>query len=196
MPVPVIPSSVGFGQLVLTSSVIAALVGTLATQATTWLREGRSSKRETDYLALRLATVFERYSEEAADFLGGLQDFTTGMEKGVSVELPVLRPLPDEEERWRDLDVRLTSRALGFEEYRRSRQGGIDQTWRHGGPHDAIETARAYSTILGRVAFELAADLRASHRLPAFDTASSWPLFLSNEYDALPEHWKDHPNLG
>lgn len=78
--------------LALGSSVIGALV----TQGAVWLREGRTAKRETAYLALRIASVFERFAEDAAEFVGGINDFASGSAEEVSTELPSLRALPDE----------------------------------------------------------------------------------------------------
>jgi len=173
--------------LALGSSVIGALV----TQGAVWLREGRTAKRETAYLALRIASVFERFAEDAAEFVGGINDFASGSAEEVSTELPSLRALPDEKERWRDLDVFLTARIIGFEERVRSRQGGIGNTWEHASPEDGIAAAKAFAILLATGALRLAADVRKTYRLPSFDTTSHWPLFLSGEYDELPGHWHD-----
>lgn len=169
----------------------SSVMGALLTQGMTWFREGRSVKRETAYLALRVATVLERFAEEAAGFVGQINDYRGGSMEGVSTQLPSLRPLPDEEERWRDLDVLLTARVLGFEEGVRSRQGGIDNTWEHASPEDGISAAKAQATLLATAALRLAGDLRRRYGLPPFDTGSVWPEFLSGEYDELPAHWRE-----
>ncbi|BCA61051.1 hypothetical protein HMP09_0285 [Sphingomonas sp. HMP9] len=168
------------------SSVVSALV----TQFVTSFRERRSAKGEVAYLALRLAAKFERFAEDAAGVVGDIKDFAAGAEEGVNTELPQMQALPDEKERWRDLDVALTSRVLAFDEYRRSRQGSIDQTWRYGGDTEAIDTAHAYAILLGLKALKLSGDLRSAYELPPFDTPSLWPKFLTSQFDDLPDPWK------
>jgi hypothetical protein len=169
----------------------SSVVGALVTQGATWLREGKTAKRETAYLALRIASVFERFAEDAAGFVGQINDFTGGSAEGVSTDLPSLRALPDEKERWRDLDVFLTARIIGFEEKVRSRQGGIGNTWEHASPDDGIAEAKAFAILLATGALRLAGDVRKAYGLPPFNTTSHWPDFLSGERDELPGHWRD-----
>lgn len=153
-----------------------------------WLKERaekRIEKREVAYLALRLATKFERYAEDAISFVERIQDFVAKPSIGYSRELPALDALPDEKERWRDLRVDLTAEVLGFDAERRSQQGWIDFQYRdepEAVPLMAVRTA----LVLGAQAYTLASKLRDEYDLPEFDTETHWVEFLWDEYDQLP----------
>lgn len=75
---------------VVTLALGSSVVGAIVTQAATWLREWRGTKRETAYLALRIATIFERFAEDATDVINRIGLFRSGAEEGVCTELPRL----------------------------------------------------------------------------------------------------------
>ncbi len=171
--------------LTLSSSVLAAGL----TQGITAWRERGNRRREVGYLALRLATKFERYAQDAASFVGGVNDFYAMPSEGVSMDLPVLSELPSEQERWRDLYVVLTAEVLSFDEDRRSQQNRINDTSRED-MESAIDISKSAAILLGIRALSASAMLRKLHNLPPFDTDNHWLEFLIDEYDQLPDHTK------
>lgn len=172
--------------MMLGSSVFTALL-------THWLsigREDEERKREVAYLALRLATKFETYAHDATLFVHRLASHTQPSK--APTNLPVLESMPGEQERWRDLDVRLTAEVLRFEGERLSKQEWIDEQRRED-PEEMPLWASNVAISLGMAAFDLATRLRKRHSLPPFDTSAHWPVFLLDRYEGLHLQYKLPP---
>jgi hypothetical protein len=166
----------------------SSVVGSLVTQGITWFKEGRTSGREAAYLALRLATIFEKYGENAAEVLGDMDDYdnSSGSHGGFSGAVPVLGSLPDDKERWRDLPTSLSARVLGFDPYRRTVQSGIDNCFEVVGQEDGYHQVKLESIKLGCRALDIAAALRSAYKLPPLETDWHWPQYLRGQLEKKP----------
>lgn len=169
----------------------SSVIGTALTQGFTTYRESDTKKRELEYLALRLAIAFERFAEDATAYSSALGSYEMNDERGVIVKIPKMPAFPDDKERWRDLDVRVTSAVLGFDHIRRSRQGSIDDTWENASPEDGIDVARIYGIQLGHDALEIARKIRLRYKLPPLVTPAVWPEHLQTEWDKIDPQWRD-----
>jgi len=172
------PGALAVVSLALGSSV----VGSLITQMINLLRERRRNRREATYLALRLATIFEKFAEDAVSMISDMANYENsgGTAGEYSGEVPVLGNLPDEREPWREIPIGLTSRVLGFEPYRRSVQAGIDSCFEMVGPDEGYPETRKQCVKLGRRALGIASDLRSRYRLPALEMEWDWVSTLNN----------------
>ncbi|WP_242186133.1 hypothetical protein [Sphingomonas sp. CARO-RG-8B-R24-01] len=168
--------------LALTSSLFSTALG----QGVTWYRERRVTMRETSYLAVRIATVFERYARETTDRVSDNDEWIASEHASGnwSTQVPTLGQLPDEKERWRDLDVRLTTRVLDFTPHRDVVQLKIDDAYDKLDGEDATAILRAETLRLGARAFSLGEDLRKGYSIPRLGDAY-WQTYLSDEVNAL-----------
>lgn len=166
----------------------SSLLSAIFNQAAQFLKDNKASHREVAYLALRLATVFERYAENCSNVHGGIATVNSslGASGDLYQRLPDLTALPDEKERWRDLDVNLTSKVLMFEFDIRNEQAGIGQTFEHEGDEEGYDEVQIRAALMGIRALALSAELRKAYGLPVFDPQSLWPEYLQASYDELP----------
>jgi hypothetical protein len=176
MPAPE-PLTVG---TIITLALGSSVVGSLVAQGFTSFRERQSSRRQASYLALRLATIFEKYAHDASGIISEMDDYENsgGQMGGYASELPKLSELPDEKERWRDLPVSFSSRVLGFEPYRQTVQGGIDNCFEIVGVPEGYAEIRAQCAKLGCRALDIARDLRLEFGLPELETEWNWVAYL------------------
>lgn len=182
---PVEPSmSIGY---VVTLSLSSSVIGSFLTQAALHWREQTSSKREAAYLALRLATVFERYAHDAADMVNDNDNFASSRgEVGQwKAELPSLGSLPDEKERWRDLPVELTSSVLDFTPTRDTGERRIRQAYDVMDAEEASAILRTSALQLGMRALNVGRRLREAYKLPKPEE-SWWSIALRAEHSQVP----------
>lgn len=176
------PSTTSIWTASLSSSVLAAFL----TQGLTIWRESRITKREATYVALRLATIFEKSAREYAGMVGDMDDHvaSNGNAGKMHHELNAAPLLPDEKERWRDLPVKLTGRVLGFGPQRDHAQRSVEQAQDVLDGEEAWAHLRAEGVKLGVKALNIGKDLRLAYNLPAL-TADWWTLFLYHGYSKL-----------
>lgn len=165
------------------SSVVGAVVTQLFTtyrERSKHQRELEVDRREAAYLALRLATIFEQFAEDAASVVGDVSNFENsgGAVGSNSTRIPILWELPSGNERWRDIPIALTARVLGFDQYRRSVQEGISEYGRHADPPEVAGEMSMQCARLGCRALDVAIDLRCEYGLPELETSHDWPNFL------------------
>ena len=173
------PEPLTFGT-VITLALGSSVVGSAVTQTLTSYREGRSDRREAAYLALRLATILEKFAEDATTAISEADNYESsgGTAGELAAVVPTLGDLPDKSERWREIPVSLTARVLGFEPYRRTVQAGINSCFEMVGPGEGYAEARRQCVRLGRRAVDLAQDLRSKYGLPALEMEWDWVSFL------------------
>ncbi len=148
----------------------AGLVSAGLTHALAGWREKRKSRRQGQYLALRLAIILERYASECSDLVSRIDAAfeTNGDPSTFPTDLPPAPGYPEDDEGWRVLDSSLAHRVLALVVERNAAQAAVTEDWMYCGPTSAPFECSRLAAILGLEAWDTAVALRQRYKLPPY----------------------------
>jgi hypothetical protein len=162
---------------ILTTVMGAGLVTTLLTQVWGSLSKQFENRRHATYLAIRIATILERFAIECAERIANrnMYDDYEGHAGSSSLRLPELASFPDEEN-WNTLQPRLLARVLTLPNEQTLAHSAID-FWRDVDTDSLPTMFKEQCGKVGYIAWMLACDLREQYRFPRFDPKqTSWDI--------------------
>lgn len=153
--------------LVAGSSVLAAIL----TQLLAALQEHLRRRRAASFLAIRMATILEKFAEACMSIIGDFDTFeqSFGAAGARTTKLPNLEAFPDDADGWRALPTSLTANALSFPNHVAAGQERISFTWSVADEHSAWDDCKDECTKLGLAAWEMAHALRLQFSFPPFE---------------------------
>ncbi|MFI5022840.1 MAG: hypothetical protein ACHQRJ_14470 [Alphaproteobacteria bacterium] len=173
------------GKVALTSGVLASGINLI------WQHFSRreSYRRDARYLAQRLAVILEKFAIDCADIIAGNElHRTSDGHAGVRrLALPTLAAFPADAD-WKAVDSALAGRAVALPNEIALADHKILFWWDVVGDEDCMETeADQQAGMCGYRAWNLAADLRMRHGVPASDlTDRAWDFVatLQKQHEA------------
>jgi hypothetical protein len=138
-------------------------------------KERRSVRRDSRYLAIRLAVILERFAIDCADIIAENNSFLTpnGFLGRRDSQLPTLQEYPSDID-WRSFEPELSVRIFSLPNEVSVSQGVISFADRlAGGPDGSPSDTTNQAGLCGHRALHIANDLRERYQLPPFRMA--WP---------------------